>query len=88
MSQICVAGVRRVKRPRIGRIGRIGRIRRIQTDLIRAYPSDPPNPWSTHPSDLASCLTQLDSNTRIGHYPILGFVKFMESQIASLNPRF
>src|SRR6185436_8495490 len=46
----------------------MGRIGRIHTDLIRADPSDPPNQWSIHPSDLASHLTQLDSNTRIGHY--------------------
>jgi len=66
--KICVDGVRRVNRPLMGRIGR------IHTDLIRADPSDPPNQWSIHPSDLASRLTQLDSNTRIGHYPILGNV--------------
>ena len=34
-------------------------------------PSDPPNPWSIHPTDLASCLAQLDSNTRIGHYRLV-----------------
>jgi len=42
---------------------------RIHTDLIVPDPSDPSNPWSIHVSDLASCLTQLDSNTRTGHYP-------------------
>jgi len=26
----------------------------IHTDLIRADPSNPSNPWSIHPSDLAS----------------------------------
>src|SRR6185503_21205244 len=60
--KICVDGVRRVNRPRMGRIGR------IHTDLIRADPSDPPNPWSISPPNLASCLSQLDSNTQIGHY--------------------
>jgi hypothetical protein len=46
----------------------MGRIGRIHTDLIRADPSDPPNPWSISPPNLASCLSQLDSNTQIGHY--------------------
>jgi hypothetical protein len=43
-------------RPRMERIGR------IHTDLIRPDPSDPPNPWSISHPNLASCLTQLDSN--------------------------
>src|SRR6185503_8302761 len=66
--KICVDGVRRVNRPLMGRIGR------IHTDLIRADPSDPPNPWSISPPNLASCLSQLDSNTQIGHYPTEGSV--------------
>jgi len=40
----------------------MGRIRRIHTDLIRPDPSDPPNPWSISPANLASCLIQLESN--------------------------
>jgi len=44
-----------VNRPPIGRIGRIG------TGQIRVNPSNPPNPWSIHPSDA--------SNTDLGHYP-------------------
>jgi hypothetical protein len=50
----------------------MGRIRRIHTDLIRADPSDPPEPWSILLPRLMLGLNSFRQQHTNKHYPVVG----------------